>query len=64
MAIAESICIFTLDSTVSFMAILLEKIIAFHKIDNIHEIWPNLQVYVHGGVSFDPYRKGFEKLLV
>src|SRR5690606_14871810 len=25
--------------------------------------WPNLAVYVHGGVSFDPYRKGFEKLL-
>jgi GH3 auxin-responsive promoter len=26
-------------------------------------VWPNLRVYVHGGVSFDPYRKGFEKLL-
>ena len=47
----------------AWIQILLEKIIAFHKIDNIHEIWPNLQVYVHGGVSFDPYRKGFEKLL-
>src|SRR5690606_10508538 len=26
-------------------------------------IWPDLMIYVHGGVSFDPYRKGFEKLL-
>ncbi|MEO6684467.1 MAG: GH3 auxin-responsive promoter family protein, partial [Dyadobacter sp.] len=28
-----------------------------------HDIWPNLQVFAHGGVSFEPYRKGFEKLL-
>lgn len=47
----------------AWIQILLERIIEYHKIDNIHEIWPNLRVYVHGGVSFDPYRKGFEKLL-
>jgi hypothetical protein len=43
--------------------ILMEKIIAHYGLKNIHEIWPNLNVYVHGGVSFDPYKKGFEKLL-
>jgi hypothetical protein len=47
----------------AWIQILLEKIIKFHKVDHIHDIWPNLRVYVHGGVSFDPYRKGFEKLL-
>lgn len=47
----------------AWIQILLERIIAYHKLKNIHEIWPNLRVYVHGGVSFDPYRKGFEKLL-
>ncbi len=47
----------------AWIQILLERIIAHHKVKNIHEIWPNLQVYVHGGVSFDPYRKGFERLL-
>jgi hypothetical protein len=26
-------------------------------------MWPNLSIYVHGGVSFAPYQKGFEKLL-
>ena len=25
------------------------------------KVWPNLQVYVHGGVSFDPYREQFQK---
>jgi hypothetical protein len=47
----------------AWVQILMEKIIAHHKVKHVHEIWPNLQVYVHGGVSFDPYRKGFEKLL-
>ena len=43
--------------------ILIESIITHYKVASIHEIWPNLTIYVHGGVSFDPYRKGFEKLL-
>jgi len=47
----------------AWMQILMEKIIAYHKVETIHDVWPNLLVYVHGGVSFDPYRKGFEKLL-
>ncbi|MBL7847162.1 MAG: GH3 auxin-responsive promoter family protein [Cyclobacteriaceae bacterium] len=47
----------------AWIQILLEKIIEYHKVKNIHEVWPNLQVYVHGGVAFDPYRKGFERLL-
>ena len=47
----------------AWIQILMEKIIDHYKLKNIHEIWPNLQVYVHGGVSFDPYRKGFERLL-
>ena len=47
----------------AWIQILIEKILKHHQAKNIHEIWPNLMVYVHGGVSFDPYRKGFEKLL-
>ncbi len=47
----------------AWIQILIEKIIAYYKVKNIHEVWPNLRVYVHGGVSMDPYRKSFEKLL-
>ena len=47
----------------AWIQILLEKILKHYKVSDIHQIWPNLSVYVHGGVSFDPYRKGFEKLL-
>jgi hypothetical protein len=32
-------------------------------VKHIHEIWPNLNAYVHSGVSLDPYIKSFEKLL-
>jgi GH3 auxin-responsive promoter len=41
----------------------LEMVIERYKLNNIHEIWPNLQFFVHGGVAFEPYKKGFEKLL-
>ncbi len=41
----------------------MELIIERYKLKNIHEIWPNLQFFAHGGVAFEPYKKGFEKLL-
>jgi hypothetical protein len=47
----------------AWVQIVLEQIIKYHKVDNIHDIWPNLNVYIHGGVSFEPYRESFKKLL-
>jgi hypothetical protein len=47
----------------AWLQIMMERIIEYHGLQNIHEIWPNLSVFVHGGVSFEPYKKGFEKLL-
>lgn len=47
----------------AWLQILLEKVIERYNLNHIHEIWPNLSIYVHGGVSFSPYVKGFEKLL-
>lgn len=47
----------------AWMTILLEKIIQKYGVKNIHEIWPNLSVYVTGGVSFEPYKKCFDQLL-
>jgi GH3 auxin-responsive promoter len=47
----------------AWIQIMMEKIIAHYKLNTIHDIWPNLDVYAHGGVSFEPYKKGFEKLL-
>ena len=47
----------------AWLQICLEKIIERYKLNNIHEIWPNLAFYVHGGVAMEPYKKGFSKLL-
>ena len=41
----------------------IELVIQRYKLNNIHEIWPRLSFFVHGGVAFEPYKKGFEKLL-
>ncbi|MBN1340305.1 MAG: GH3 auxin-responsive promoter family protein [Bacteroidales bacterium] len=46
----------------AWIQIILEKIIEHNHLNNIHEIWPNLSVYVHSGVAFGPYIKSFEKL--
>ncbi len=45
----------------AWVQLLLEQIISHYKLSNIHEIWPNLHVYAHGGVSFEPYKKSFER---
>ncbi len=47
----------------AWIQICMEKVIEKYDLKNIHEIWPNLGFFVHGGVSFEPYKKGFEKLL-
>ena len=47
----------------AWLQIVMEKIIERYKVKNIHEIWPNLRVFGHGGVSFEPYKTGFEKLI-
>ncbi len=46
----------------AWVQILIERIIKTYKVKTIHDIWPNLTVYVHSGVSFAPYVKTFEKL--
>lgn len=47
----------------SWMELMLKTVIDYHKVDNIHEVWPNLQVYTSGGVAFGPYQKSFNALL-
>jgi hypothetical protein len=46
----------------SWMMVLLNKTLEANKINNILEIWPNLEVYFHGGVSFGPYKEQYKKL--
>lgn len=47
----------------AWIQLMIERVVEHHGVNNIHEIWPNLHVFAHGGVSFEPYKKGFEKVL-
>ena len=47
----------------SWTLILMQKILEITKANNISEVWPNLEMYMHGGVNFLPYKSQFNKLL-
>ncbi len=47
----------------AWIQILFEKIIKRYKLKTIHDLWPNLSVYVWGGVALEPYKKSMDKLL-
>ncbi len=47
----------------SWMLVLLHKVLEKTGKSHLLEIWSNLEVYFHGGVSFAPYREQYKKLL-
>lgn len=47
----------------SWMLVLLNKVLEETGKDHLFEIWENLEVYFHGGVSFNPYEEQYRKLL-
>jgi len=47
----------------SWMLILLNNIISTTGANNISEVWPNLELYMHGGINFSPYKNQFDKLI-
>jgi len=47
----------------SWMLVLLGRTLETTKKSNLFEVWQNLEVYFHGGVSFDPYKDQFQKIL-
>lgn len=47
----------------SWMLVLMNRMLEETGKGNLLELWPNLEVYFHGGVSFEPYREQYQKLL-
>ncbi|UYQ92950.1 GH3 auxin-responsive promoter family protein [Chitinophaga horti] len=43
--------------------VLIKRIFELTGTDNLADVWPNLELYGHGGVSFTPYREQFKKLI-
>ncbi len=47
----------------TWLIVVLKRVLEITGKKNIKEVWPSLELYMHGGVSFVPYRQQFEKLI-
>jgi len=47
----------------SWTLVLAKHILEITGKNNLIEVWPNLELFIHGGISFVPYREQFEKLI-
>jgi hypothetical protein len=47
----------------SWNLVMIKFILDYTGKNNLLEVWPNLELFTHGGVSFKPYRQQFEKLI-
>ncbi len=66
----EMIARTTINENVTFIAgvptwtiVLIKRIFELAGTDNLHDVWPNLELYIHGGVSFKPYRDQFRRYI-
>lgn len=46
----------------SWFLTVLREVVKAAGADTIHDVWPNLEVFFHGGISFDPYREQYESI--
>jgi len=53
----------SLSGVPSWTMLLLNRVLEITGKENVLEVWPNLEVFFHGGVNFGPYRKQFESLV-
>jgi len=47
----------------SWMMVLLQRVLKETDVKNISELWPNLEVFFHGGISFKPYREQYRHII-
>ena len=47
----------------SWMLTLIKAILKHTGKDDLSEVWPNLEVFFHGGISFEPYREQYKSLI-
>ena len=66
----EKLALITAEENVTSLAgvptwtlLLLKRILQIKQKTTIKEVWPNLELYINGGVSFVPYREQFEKII-
>ena len=53
----------SLSGVPSWMLVLLKEVLAYTGAKDISEVWPSLEVFFHGGISFSPYRETYRELI-
>jgi hypothetical protein len=53
----------SLSGTPSWNLVLAKKVLEITGKDNLKQVWPNLELFIHGGTSFSPYREQFKELI-
>ena len=65
-AIVKATCranVTNLSGVPSWMLTLIKAILAYTGKQSLMEVWPNLEVFIHGGISFEPYRSCYKQLI-
>ena len=47
----------------SWMLSVMTRVLEISGKDNLAEVWPNLEMFFHGGVAFTPYREQYKRLI-
>lgn len=55
--------IYILAGVPSWTLVLCNRILEITGKSNMREVWPNLELFMHGGVNFEPYREQFHRLI-
>lgn len=55
--------IYILAGVPSWTLVLCNRVLEITGKNNLREVWPNLELFMHGGVNFEPYREQFKKLI-
>ena len=53
----------SLSGVPSWMLVLIKRILEKTGKESLEEIWPNLEVFFHGGVAFTPYREQYKEVI-
>ena len=52
----------TLVGSVTWLQVLLRKIVTHYQVDTIHDVWKDLSVCIHGGTAFTPHKRAYDSL--
>jgi len=55
--------IYILAGVPSWTLVLCKRVLEITGKKHLREVWPNLELFMHGGVNFEPYREQFKKLI-